>query len=81
MQEKFVKLKEFIKKNKKLPKNIIKSAIDVCLETQTIDLTLQIAKQNNLIEDVWRILIEKQGKFENALDYIHPDKNDKENKS
>ena len=81
MQEKFVKLKEFIEKNKKLPKNIIKSAIDVCLETQTIDLALQIAKQNNLIEDVLRILIEKQGKFSKALDYIQPDKNDKENKS
>ena len=81
MQEKFDKLKEFIEKNKKLPEKIIKKAINVCLETEKIDLALQIAKQNNLIEDVLRILIEKQGKYIKALDYIQPDKNDKINKS
>ena len=74
MQEKFVKIKEFIEKNKILPKRIIKSAINVCLETENIDLALQIAKQNNLIEDVLRILIEKQGKYEKALDVIQPEK-------
>ena len=81
MQEKSTKLKEFIEKNKTLPKNIIKSSIDVCLETDTIDLALQIAKQNNLTEDVLKILIEKKGEFINALNFIQPDKNDNENQS
>ena len=78
MQEKFVKIKEFVEKKKKLPQRIIKSAINICLETENIDLGLQIAKQNNLIEDVLRILIEKQGKYEKALDIIQPDKKDKD---
>ena len=81
MQEKIPKLKEFMNsKGNNFPIEIIKTAIDVCLETQNIDLALSIAKQKNMYEEYLQILILKQNKLEEALDFISPidNKNNKE---
>ena len=73
MQEKIPKLKEFMnKKGHNFPAEIIKTAIDVCLETQNIDLALSIAKQKNMNEEYLQILILKLNKLEEALDFIAP---------
>ena len=78
MQEKIPKLKEFMnKKGHNFPKEIIKTAIDVCLETQNIDLALSIAKEKNMYEEYLQILILKLNKLEEALDYILPPENKK----
>ena len=58
MQEKIPKLEEFMnKKGHNFPVEIIKTAIDVCLETQNIELALSIAKQKNMYEEYLQILI------------------------
>ena len=78
MQEKIPKLKEFMnKKGHNFPKEIIKTAIDVCLETQNIDLALSIAKGKNMYEEYLQILILKLNKLEEALDFIAPPDNKK----
>ena len=78
MQEKIPKLKEFMnKKGHNFPKEIIKTAIDVCLETQNIDLALSIAKGKNMYEEYLQILILKLNKLEEALDFICPPENSK----
>ena len=76
MQEKIPKLEEFMnKKGNNFPVEIIKTAIDVCLETQNIDLALSIAKQKNMYEEYLQILILKLNKLEEALDFICPPEN------
>ena len=82
MQEKIPKLKEFMNsKGNEFPIEIIKTAIDVCLETQNIELALSIAKQKNMNEEYLQILILKQNKLEEALDFIAPvEKNNKKEK-
>ena len=73
MQEKIPKLKEFMNsKGNDFPIEIIKTAIDVCLETQNIELALSIAKQKNMYEEYLQILILKLNKLEEALDFISP---------
>ena len=73
MQEKIPKLKEFMNsKGNEFPIEIIKTAIDVCLETQNIELALSIAKQKNMYEEYLQILILKLNKLEDALDFISP---------
>ena len=76
MQEKIPKLEEFMnKKGHNFPPEIIKTAIDVCLETQNVDLALSIAKQKNMNEEYLQILILKLNKLEEALDFICPPEN------
>ena len=78
MQEKIPKLKEFMNsKGNEFPIEIIKTAIDVCLETENIELALSIAKQKNMYEEYLQILILKQNKLEEALDFIAPIEKDK----
>ena len=76
MQEKMDKLNEFLnKKGQTFSKEIIKTAIDVCLDTQNINLALSIAKQKNMNEEYLQILILKLNKLEEALDFIAPPEN------
>ena len=77
MQEKVDDLKNFIeKRNISLPTGIIKTAIEVCLDIQKYEIALKFAKQNKLFEEYLNILINKQGKLKEALDFIQPeDKN------
>ena len=78
MQEKIPKLEEFMnKKGHSFPDEIIKTAIDVCLETQNIELALSIAKQKNIYEEYLQILILKLNKLEDALNFICPPPNKK----
>ena len=78
MQDNFNKLKNFIDKRGNLfSSDIMKSIINICLETDNIDLSLQMAKHYKLIEEYLRILITKLNKYEEALDIIqNPEKNE-----
>ena len=77
MQEKIHKLKEFMNsKGNNFPIGIIKTAIDVCLETQNVDLALTIAKEKNMYEEYLQILILKLYKLKEALDFIIPNNNE-----
>ena len=70
MQEKIDKFKYFIKnKSKKNFYNILKIAIDVCLETQNLNLALFIAKQKHMSQEIMEILILKLNKIDEALEY------------
>ena len=71
MKEEIPKLKEFIDKNEKISPEILKTAIDVCLDTQNVDLALDIALNKNMFEDYIQILILKQSKYKEALDFIY----------
>lgn len=71
MQEKFPKLKDFLDSNiKEISDNDIKTAIDICLESNNKELALHIAKAKQLDEEYLRILIEEQNEIEIALNYI-----------
>ena len=79
MKEEIPKLKEFIEKKKdNISKELLKTIIDVCLETQNVALALSIAKSKDMFEDYLQILILKQNNFHDALDFIYPDVNPKD---
>ena len=81
MQEKIHKLKEFMSsKGNNFPISIIKTAIDVCLETQNVDLALNIAREKDMYEEYLQILILKLNKLKEALDFIIPNDNNKNSK-
>jgi len=71
MKEEIPKLKEFIDKKGNINPEILKTAIDVCLDTQNIDLALEIALSKEMYEDYLQILILKQNKYKEALDFIY----------
>ena len=77
MEDDFEKLKNFIdKKGNSFSEDITKSIIDICLDTEKIDLSLQISKQFKLTEEYLKIMIIKLNKYDEALDIIeNPDKN------
>ena len=76
MQDDFEKLKNFIeKKGNFFTHEIMKSTINICLETDNINLAIEFAKKFNLIEEYLRILIIKLNKYEEAIDIIeNPEK-------
>ena len=78
MQEEIDKLKDFIdKKGQFFSKEIIKTVIDVCLETENIEMGLSIAKQYKMIEDYLRILIIHLYDYEEAINILEEtDKNE-----
>ena len=79
MQEKTSELIGFLKnKKKETDYNIIKVAIDVCLETQNTNIALFIAKQKQMNEEIMEILILKLNKIKEALDHLIPEKKVKE---
>ena len=49
---------------------LIKAVIDVCLQTENIQIGLSIAKQHKLIEEYLQILIINLNEYEEALDII-----------
>ena len=82
MKEEIPKLKEFIDKKKdNINPEILKSVIDVCLDTQNLDLALSIAKSKDMYEDYLQILIIKQNKLQEALDFIYPEDEEERKKS
>ena len=73
VQEKLDKFKFFLKnKNKKENYNIIKTAIDICIESNNINLAIEIAHNKNMTEEIIHILIFKQNKISEALDILLP---------
>ena len=73
VQEKLDKFKFFLKnKNKKDNYNIIKTAIDICIESNNINLAIEIAQNKNMTEEIIHILIFKQNKISEALDILLP---------
>ena len=81
MKEEIHKLKEFIDKRGNISPEILKTAIDVCLDTQNVDLALDISLSKEMYEDYLQILILKQNKYKEALDFIYSeDENSLKNK-
>ena len=78
MQEEIVKIKEFIDvKGQFFSKDLIKTVIDVCIETENIEMGLSIAKQYKMIEEYLQILIINLSNYEEAINIIEePDKNE-----
>ena len=73
VQEKLDKFKNFIKsKNKKENYEILKIAIDTCIESNNINLAVEIAQNKNMTEEMLHILIYKQNKLGEALDVLLP---------
>ena len=67
----FIYFKNFIdKKGNSFSEDITKSIIDICLDTEKIDLSLQISKQFKLTEEYLKIMITKLNKYDEALDII-----------
>jgi hypothetical protein len=76
------KLKDFIEKKKdSISPEILRTVIDVCLDIQSVDLALSIAKSKEMYEDYIQILILKQNKFQEALDFIYSDNEEKDKQS
>ena len=71
MQDDFEKLKNFIdKKGNSFSQEITKSIINICLDTDNINLSLQIAKEYKLIEEYLRIIITKLNKYDEAIELM-----------
>ena len=79
IQEDIPKLKDFIdKKGKKgdyFSKDLMRTAIDVCLETDNVEIALSLSKQYKLIEIYLQILITKLCNYEKALNVIEEPEN------
>ena len=77
-QDDFGKLKNFIDKRGNLfSKQIMKSIINICLDTDNTNLGLEIANQYKLIDEYLRILLIKLNRYEEALNIIEfPEKHD-----
>ena len=71
MKEEISKLKEFIDNKNNINPEILKTAIDVCIDTQNLDLALDISLSKEMYEDYLQILILKQNKYKEALDFIY----------
>ena len=71
MKEEIPKLKQFIDKKDNINPEILKTAIDVCIDTQNLDLAIDISLNKEMYEDYLQILILKQNKYKEALDFIY----------
>ena len=77
MQEEIDKLKDFIdKKGQFFSQELIKAVIDVCLQTENIEIGLSIAKQHKMIEEYLQIWIINLNEYEEALDIIEAPEKD-----
>ena len=76
MEDDIEKLKNFLRiKGSTFSKDITKSIIEVCLNTENIELCLQISKQFELTEEYIKVLLTKLNKYEEAIDIIeNPEK-------
>lgn len=74
-QKKFEKLKEFVdKKNINEQPIDIETAIEVCKDTQQIDLALAIARKSNMTDFTIQILLDMRGDCAEALDFLKREK-------
>ena len=73
VQGKLEQFKNFIgAKNKKSHYDILKMAIDTSLESNNLDLAIDIAKNKDMTDELMYILIFKQNKLTEALDCLLP---------
>ena len=69
-QKQIKKLKEFVEKKNIKDEVTIKTAIEVCKDTNKIDLALSIADKANMIDSLIQILMDIKGDFKESLDRI-----------
>ena len=76
MQEEINKLKDFIdRKGKIFSKDLMKTVIDVCVETNNDDIGLSIAKQYNMIYEYLHITLTRLNEHEKFIEIIeNPEK-------
>ena len=73
VQGKFDQFKNFVKsRNKRNNYDVLKMAIDTSLESNNLDLAIDIAKNKDMSEELIQILIFKQNKLSEALDILLP---------
>ena len=78
VQDKIEKFKNFVEsKTKKDNYDLIKKAIDVSIESGNIDMAIYFSQKKDMNEDLIQILILKQNKISEALDYLLPIKKSK----
>ena len=65
------KLKNFVEKNKIKDEATIRTAIDVCKDTNNIDLAFSIAKNNNMEDICIQILIDIKKSYKESLRFIN----------
>ena len=69
-QKQIKKLKDFVEKKNIKDEVTIKTAIEVCKDTNKIDLALSIADKANMIDSLIQILMDIKGDFKESLDRI-----------
>ena len=81
MQEEIDKMKDFLdKKRHFFSKEIIKTIIDVCVETENIDMGLSISKEYKMMNQYLQILIINLNNYEEAINLLEePEKNEFDN--
>ena len=71
MQKEINKLKDFVeKKGQIFSKELMKVAIDVCIETDNADIGLSIAKQNKMIYEYIYIMLVKLNEYEKVIEIL-----------
>jgi len=69
-QKQIEKLKDFVEKKKIDDEVIIKTTIEVCKDTNNIDLALSMAKRYNMDDLYIQILLEIKKDYKGSLEYI-----------
>ena len=69
-QKQIKKLKDFVEKKNIKDEVTIKTAIEVCKDTNKIDLALSIAQKAKMLDSFIQILMDIKGDFKESLEYI-----------
>ena len=69
-QKQIKKLKEFVEMKNIKDEVTIKTAIEVCKDTNKIDLALSIAQKAKMLDSFIQILMDIKGDFKESLEYI-----------
>ena len=69
-QKQIKKLKDFVEKKNIKDEVTIKTAIEVCKDTNKLDLALSIAQKAKMLDSFIQILMDIKGDFKESLEYI-----------
>ena len=69
-QKQIKKLKDFVERKNIKDEVTIKTAIEVCKDTNKIDLALSIAQKEKMLDSFIQILMDIKGDFKESLEYI-----------
>ena len=76
MQEEINKLKDFIdRKGEIFSEELMKAVIDVCIETDNVDIALSIAKQHNMIYEYLHITLTKLNEYQKVIEILEKPEN------